>query len=173
MADTDWRWQGVVAGTAGFLLAVGMWWLYFDKADESVISRSVRSQRRGILLSFVYGYGHYLIYAGITAVSIGILVSIEAAQTGALPLAGRLALCGGISVFLLGILAAHAASPGPLHSDLRRARLLGAVLLVALAIVGGILPPAALAVGAVLFLTGLVVFELRHPSRDAAKKRYG
>ena len=172
IADTDWRWQGVVAGTAGFLSAVGMWWLYFDKADESVINRSVRSQRRGILLSFVYGYGHYLIYAGITAASIGILVSIEEAQTGALSLAGRLALCGGISVFLLGVLAAHAASPRPLHGDLRRARLLGAVLLVALAIVGGVLPPAALAVGASLLLTGLVVFELRH-AKTATKKRYG
>jgi len=170
IADVDWRWQGVVAATAGFFAAVGMWWLYFDKADESVISRSVRSERRGILLSFVYGYGHYLIYAGITAVSIGILASIEAAETGALSLGGRLALCGGISLFLLGIIAAHGASPGPLHNDLLRARLALAALLVALAALGGLLAPAALAVLATLLLAGLAAYELSHPSRTITKQ---
>jgi low temperature requirement protein LtrA len=166
----DWRWQGVVAATAGFFAAVAMWWLYFDKADESVISRSVRSQRRGILLSFIYGYGHYLIYAGITAVSIGTLASIEAAETGALPLGGRLALCAGISLFLLGIAAAHGASPGPLHDDLLRARLALAALLVVLAAVGGFLAPATLAVLATLLLASLAFYELSHPSRAVAKQ---
>jgi low temperature requirement protein LtrA len=170
IADVDWRWPGVVAATAGFFAAVGMWWLYFDRADESVISRSVRSGWRGILLSFVYGYGHYLIYAGITAASIGILASIEAASSGALALGGRLALCGGIALFLLGIAAAHGASPGPLHRDLLRARLSGAALLLALALAGGLLPPALLAILATLLLAGLAVFELAHPSRQLAQQ---
>ena len=173
VADTEWLWQGMVAATAGFAAAVGMWWLYFDRADETVISRSVRSGPRGIVLSFVYGYAHYLVYAGITAASIGILVSIEASETGSLSLAARLVLCGGFALFLLGILAAHTASPGPLHSDLARARLVTAGLLVALALAGSLLPPAAIAVLAALILTGLVAFELLHPSRTAAKGRHG
>jgi low temperature requirement protein LtrA len=171
VADTDWRWQGVIAAVAGFFGAVCIWWLYFDKTDESVINRAVRSDRGGILRSFVYGYAHYLVYAGITAASVGVLASIEAADSGALALGGRLALCGGIATFLLGAIASHHASPASLHEDLLWGRALCAALLVALGLGGGPLPPAALAVLTTLLLAGLAVYELAHPSRNAPVNR--
>ena len=82
LQGVEWRFLGVVTAIVGFSAAVWMWWLYFERADEraegSVISQAVRSGKWDLLLSFVYGYGHYFTYAGIVAAPIGVQASIEA-----------------------------------------------------------------------------------------------
>lgn len=67
VADTRWQWRATLTAIGGFVSAVSLWWMYFEQADTSVINRALRSDRRALLLSFVYGYSHVFVFAGIVA----------------------------------------------------------------------------------------------------------
>jgi low temperature requirement protein LtrA len=57
-----------IAG-GGLLTVFGMWWLYFAKPAH----RFLTSNRRG----FIWGYGHYLIFASAAAVGSGLAVTVD------------------------------------------------------------------------------------------------
>lgn len=66
------RTQGVVTIVIGGApLVFAMWWLYFDNDNTSQLT----SMRRG----FIFGYGHFVIYASAAAVGAGIVVALEVA----------------------------------------------------------------------------------------------
>jgi low temperature requirement protein LtrA len=103
----------VVAGVAGFeftveswlvaglsfVIALCLWWIYFDLADTSVVGRGV--------LGLVYVYGHFPLLAGVAAFGEGTKLAItEAAQPG-LAAGTRWALAGGIAAFALSLAALH------------------------------------------------------------------
>jgi low temperature requirement protein LtrA len=159
VADIEWQQIGVITAGAGFLMAVCMWWLYFERADPTVISQSVRGGRRELLVSHVYGWSHYLIYAGIGAAAVGLLAAIEASETGVLTFGGRLALCGGVVLFLLGAAANHWAAPRSIPHRVLAARLVVAALVTLLLFVG-VLPAVVLVALVTLLLAGLVASEL-------------
>jgi len=63
--------QLVVVALAGVVVLFALWWLYFlEPAGESL------EIRRG--LSYVWGYGHYGIFAALAAVGAGLEVAVEA-----------------------------------------------------------------------------------------------
>lgn len=165
IADLDWQWQELMTALAGFCIAVCMWWLYFERFDGSVISRAVHSGRRILLLSHVYGYSHSVIYIGIVAASTGILVSIEAASRPALDFGGRLALCGGVSIFLIGVISKHWASPRSLQHTLFIGRLVIAGIVFLWLFAGAMLPPVLLMMLVALLLMGVAIWEFMQPQR--------
>jgi low temperature requirement protein LtrA len=61
----------VLLGAAALLLSVGLWWLYFLKSNGPALERRPE-------LSFLWGYGHYGIYASIAAVGAGLEVAVAA-----------------------------------------------------------------------------------------------
>lgn len=82
------------------LIVFAMWWVYFDQSAR--ILRDARS-------AFLWGYGHYFIFAAAAAVGAGIQVAIDTA-TGAAHISTRaagLALAIPIALYLLGIWALH------------------------------------------------------------------
>jgi low temperature requirement protein LtrA len=166
--DTAWQWQSVTVAAAGFIIAVCMWWLYFDWSDSNVINQALRSDRRGLLKSFVYGYSHLFVYGGIAAASVGLQVGIEAAIGGLGGLA-RFLGSGGIAVFLLGLCAVHWASPSEVPRAVLLARSVTAVLVVALVFLP--LNTVALALSVTALLVALVMFEL--PRANAAEAGLG
>ncbi len=63
----------VIAG--GLLIVYALWWLYFDRPAHPLLT----SLRR----AFVWGYGHYLVFASAAAVGAGLAVAIDQAAGGA------------------------------------------------------------------------------------------
>lgn len=99
LAGTEWQPVSILVAAAGFLLACGLWWTYFDFIDETIVDWSFLARQ-------VYVYGHLPAVAGLTAVGAGILLAVEHASDTALDGGARWALCGGVAAFLaaLGII---------------------------------------------------------------------
>jgi low temperature requirement protein LtrA len=94
----------------GLLIVFSMWWLYFERpVDDRLASQGT---------AFIWGYGHYLIFASAAAVGAGLAVAVDfatghaeigafgAGATVAVPVAG----------YLLGVWALHtgACEEGPI-----------------------------------------------------------
>ena len=139
LADAEWRWQGTLTGVCGFLCAVWAWWIYFVRADPSILTRALRSDRRSLLLAFAYAYSHFFVFAGITAAAVGIQEAIRTSPTEALPAGAALALGCGAAAFLLGVTALQWAAPHSLPRAVVRARLAAAALAALLAAGGPVL----------------------------------
>ncbi|HEY7483352.1 MAG TPA: low temperature requirement protein A [Streptosporangiaceae bacterium] len=91
-AGTDWTWQLVGAGTAGFLLVIGMWGLSFEYGFGS----------RSALPTALLLPAHFAAIASITSVAAGIGMAVTH-PTEHLPAVSRAVLCGGVSVFLFAV----------------------------------------------------------------------
>ena len=69
---------GVAAVAAGGLLIVfAMWWAYFDSPAELVMARARRAFETTPRASFIWGYGHYLLFASAAAVGAGLEVAVD------------------------------------------------------------------------------------------------
>jgi low temperature requirement protein LtrA len=144
----------VVTAVEGLILLFAMWWIYF--ARESGDALRERSH-----LAFIWGYGHYLVFASAAAVAAGIDVAITALNPPAGSTAGEghrvgvelshvgiaLAVALPVAVYLIvsGLLL------GALYGDLNPRTRRAAVA--ALAIIGS----AALAVWLPLIVVGALV----------------
>jgi len=93
----------VVIALAGLVVLFVLWWLYFAEPAGDGLAR-----RRN--LSFMWGYGHYLIFASLAAVGAGLEVAVEStghhADVSAQGVAFAVAIP--IAVFLVMLWAAHA-----------------------------------------------------------------
>jgi low temperature requirement protein LtrA len=123
----------VVAGIC-FVIALCLWWIYFDLADTSVLGRGV--------LGVVYMYGHFPLLAGVAAFGAGTRLAITQAAHPGLGAGARWALAGGIAAFALSLALFHI---GAEWTSPRDRSFLGRVSLGALAITlaavgGGIAP---------------------------------
>ena len=93
----------IVIALAGLVLLFVLWWLYFSEPAGDGLSR-----RRE--LSFVWGYGHYLIFAALAAVGAGLEVAVEQAghRTETSDQVVALAVAIPVAVFLVVLWAVHA-----------------------------------------------------------------
>ena len=65
----------VVVG--GLLIVFSMWWLYFDMPSGEIVTQVRRAFTARITGAFVWGYGHYLVFASAAAVGAGLAVAID------------------------------------------------------------------------------------------------
>lgn len=153
VSETDWQWQSTLTGVAGFLTAVNLWWMYFERADDT-INWALRGGRLALLRSYIYGYSHILVFMGIVATGVGIQFAIEAVDSGEFSTQMRAILCGGAAVFLIGVTLLQWAAPQSLPKGVIGARLvLSALALGAIAL--GIFSPLAVVLCLSLSLAGL------------------
>ena len=153
VADLQWQRQEILTAIAGFIAAVSLWWMYFERADDSVIYSALRGDRRALMRSYVYGYSHVLVFMGIVAMGVGIQAAIEAAAAAtSLSLATRVVLSGGASLFLLGLTLVQWAAPRSLPDRVIVMRGITAIVCAALAGFGNFLTP--------FFMTGLLALIL-------------
>ena len=141
----------------GFLTAVSLWWMYFERADESAINKALRGGRRALLRSYVYGYSHVLAFMGIVATGVGIQFAIEAAAGHTFIAEARTVLCGGITLYLIGVTLLQWASPSSLPKaviSMRAVLALGSLCLIPL---GAVMSPIA-----VVLILGLSLTALNH-----------
>jgi low temperature requirement protein LtrA len=146
IATVDFGFANSTVAVAAFVLAAALAWVYFDGlGGESGGGRRL------------WVYAHFLVFLGLGAVAPGTLLAIEAAQDDALPAGARVALCGGVAVYLFAL--AVVASPTGRARPVRRqikARCLAGTGAVAILFAGVVLPP----VVTVLLLAAVVVAEL-------------
>jgi low temperature requirement protein LtrA len=85
----------IIAG--GMLIVYSLWWIYFDRPSHDLLT----NQRR----AFVWGYGHYLVYASAAAVGAGLGVAVDrAGAPGSItPVAAGLAVAVPVAIFLVSL----------------------------------------------------------------------
>jgi low temperature requirement protein LtrA len=124
-----------VVAVAGFVIALCLWWIYFDLADTSVVGRG--------LLGLVYVYAHFPLLAGVASIGAGMRLAITNAGAGGLGAGARWAIGGGLACYLLSLALLHiAAEWSSLRDRAFLGRLATAALAVGLAAGGGGLSPA-------------------------------
>ncbi|SIN20473.1 low temperature requirement protein A [Micromonospora cremea] len=81
---TGWRGVSVAIGIGGFVIASGVWWVYFIATfDSEAGNRVLRAGRQAVVRSYFYAYGHLLVYAAIVTAGVAVeLAAEEAAHRG-------------------------------------------------------------------------------------------
>lgn len=170
VAETNWQWQSILAGACGFLTAVSLWWMYFERSEESAIDQALRSGKRALFRAYIYGYAHLFVFMGIVAAGVGVQFAIESFSGELFVIQQRAILCGGIAVFLTGATTLQWASPNSLPTRVIVGRLLLAIFSLSLIPLGALLSPLAIVVAISLSLAtfnkldGIDVPETRLPS---------
>src|SRR3954466_11936599 len=126
--------SALVAAVA-FVVACGLWWMYFDRIENNELGGGIRP-------NLLFIYGHPALFVALTTVAVGAKFAIEDAGAHALELNERAILAGGVAVSVAAItlLQASTLRPPPRTAQLAR----GAAVLVAVALIAVPLPALAL-----------------------------
>ncbi|MHC5164692.1 MAG: low temperature requirement protein A [Planctomycetota bacterium] len=138
----------------GYVIAAGIWWIYFNWDFES--PRSFKSASR----VFVFGYGHFVIFLAIAAFGAGLETVIHSAGHGEhLTLMGRLLLGLSPSIYLISISVMNRISWDMAFDRKMAARVSVAVLSLIFALLGDHISPVAFTGGIALLMVCLVSYE--------------
>jgi low temperature requirement protein LtrA len=132
----------IVAG--GLLIVYGMWWIYFDAPAHEQLT----SMRR----AFLWGYGHYVLFAAAAAVGAGLAVAVDHASHHAeidLRAAGA-AVAVPAAIYLIGVWVLH---DRPGSGWTRALGPLGAAAILLTPLTGHAVPLTGLVLSAIVALT--------------------
>ncbi|MEO0768822.1 MAG: low temperature requirement protein A [Cyanobacteria bacterium J06649_4] len=146
VSETSWGWQSFLTGAGGFAIAASFWWMYFERAEESAINQALQGGKIALMKSYIYGYSHVLAFMGIVMTSVGIQAAIETGTDYAFTLEATAVLCGGVTIFLLGVTALQWASPTSLPQRAIVLRLSLALLTICLVPLHAVVSPVLLVV---------------------------
>jgi low temperature requirement protein LtrA len=93
--------QLILAVSLALLVTVGLWWTYFDRLARTAAERLRAHTDPVLAASDAYSYLHLVLVAGIIVFAVG---AKSAATHAGSPLSSgaRLALCGGVALYLAG-----------------------------------------------------------------------
>ena len=138
----------------GFGIAAAVWWSYFETVSSSALDRA------RLLASFLWGYGHLFVYAGIAMMAVGVELAIaSAAGHEPFTVGMRALLCGGPASFLFALATIHEANERHWDAALT-ARLAAIAVLAGIATLGGGLGPLATAVAVFAVLVIVTAFDV-------------
>jgi low temperature requirement protein LtrA len=144
----------VVLVMLGLLTTVCLWWTYFDRMAQ-VAEDSLRTDQDPVLAAAdAYSYLHLLLVAGIIIFAAGVRLLVREPHLTPSD-AVRLALCGGVGLYLLG----HVAFKLRLTGKIGYEKLVVAAALAILYFAGGGLAPWALAAVITALLVALCAVE--------------
>jgi low temperature requirement protein LtrA len=98
----------VTTAVGGFLVVCALWWIYFDLPTDQLLARARTAfEERSSTLSFVWGYGHYFVFASLAAVGVGIAVAVDQIvhHSALTDLEAGFVLTVPVAVFLIAVLA--------------------------------------------------------------------
>jgi low temperature requirement protein LtrA len=109
----------VVVG--GILIVFLLWWMYFDLPADQVVARARQSFEGGSLREpFLWGYGHYVVFASAAAAGAGLAVAVDQAthHSKLTDTQAGFAITVPVTIFLLAVWTLHYATkaPGPLKT---------------------------------------------------------
>jgi low temperature requirement protein LtrA len=150
----------IVAVALGLMITIGLWWTYFDRFAQDAEARLREHDDPVLAAADAYSYLHLVIVAGIIIFAVGISYMIHAVDK---PLhdAPRLALCGGVALYLLG----HVGFRLRIAGQLSVAKVIAAAALLIMFALGGGIAAWALAAGVSVLLGALCAFETTSDSR--------
>ena len=150
--------QLVAAVSFALLITIGLWWTYFDRFAATAQAR-LREHRDPVLAaSDAYSYLHLVLVAGIIIFAVG--AKFSAAHVGSsLSQGARLALCGGVALYLAG----HVAFRARLTGNIGYLKLGAAAACLVLFAAGAGLPSWAIVASVSAVLAVLVVLERAQP----------
>jgi low temperature requirement protein LtrA len=152
----------------GLLVAIELWWVYFDRFATAAEERLREHDDPVLAAADAYSYLHLPLVAGIIVFAVGAKLLIHDAGE---PLADpvRLALCGGVALYLV----AHAAFQLRIARELEWAKPAAAVAVMVVFAVGGGLAGWAVAAAVGLVLAALCWIEARtaEASNEEAEAR--
>jgi low temperature requirement protein LtrA len=141
----------LIAGVGlGLLITVALWWTYFDRF-AAIAEGRLRTHHDPVLAAAdAYSYLHLVLVAGIIVFAVGVKLAVHDLRQ---PLgdATRLALCGGVALYLVGHVAFGLRMVGMVGWE----KLAAAAAVLVLYLAGGEMPGWTLA-GAVTVLLGLM-----------------
>jgi low temperature requirement protein LtrA len=138
----------VAAVALSLVTTIGLWWTYFDRQAEVAESRLRVHHDPVLAAADAYSYLHLVLVAGIIVFAVGVKAAIHDVHE---PLgdAARLALCGGVALYLVGHVAFGARMLGAIGFE----KLLAAAVALVVFVLGASLP----AWGAVAAMAGVLV----------------
>jgi low temperature requirement protein LtrA len=146
--------QLITAVTLALLITIGMWWTYFDRYAATAEERLREHDDPVLAAADGYSYLHLLIVAGIITFAVGARVLVRHFGVS-IPDAPRLALCGGVALYLVG----HVGFRWRLSGELEHEKLALAAGLLVLYAVGSALAGWVLAAAIAVLLAGLCAVE--------------
>ncbi len=157
----------VAAVSLGLLITVGLWWTYFDRFAQAAEARLREHHDPVLAAADAYSYLHLVIVAGIIIFAVGVNSVVHAVDK---PLhdAARLALCGGVALYLLG----HVAFRLRMLDEFGYEKAVVAAALLALYAIGGGLPAWSMAGAITVLLAALCTIEttVERRARRAASR---
>ena len=145
----------LVAGVGlGLIITIALWWTYFDRF-ASVAEERLRTHHDPVLAAAdAYSYLHLVLVAGIILFAVGVKLAVH--DVGA-PLddATRLALCGGVALYLVGHVAFRLRIAGSVGVE----KLVAAAAMLVLYAIGGDLAAWALAGAVTVVLVAMCAYE--------------
>jgi low temperature requirement protein LtrA len=162
----------VIAATLPLLTAVGMWWTYFDRTADRAQERLRLHKDPVLAAADAYSYMHLIIVAGIIIFDGGVKLVVHNSVSAPMPDAGRLAMCGGVAVYLVGL----AAFQWRILGERSYGRLLVALALLVLFAAGGGLPAWVIGAGVAALMAALcagetLLSQARVPPEDTPSLR--
>lgn len=136
------------------LISIGLWWLYFDRLAETAEARLRDHDDPVVTAADAYSYLHLALVAGIIVVAVGARSAVAAADHP-LPFAARLALCGGIALYMAGLIGFRWRMLGRVN----RSQLVAMAAVAAVFALSGGVPAWAAAAGVVAVLASEVTWD--------------
>jgi low temperature requirement protein LtrA len=156
----------LVAGVGlGLLITVALWWTYFDRFATVAEERLRRHDDPVLAAADAYSYLHLVLVAGIIIFAVGVKLAVH--DVGA-PLgdATRLALCGGVALYLVGHVAFRLRIAGSIGVE----KLAAAAALLVLYAAGADLAAWALAGAVTVVLGAMCAYETVSASRAEPRR---
>jgi low temperature requirement protein LtrA len=144
----------IAAVSLGLVATIGLWWTYFDHFASTAEARLRDHDDPVLAAADGYSYLHLVIVAGIIVFAVGMKSTIHD-LTEPLSEPARLALCGGVALYLLGNVAFRLRMVGAVGY----AKLGGAVAVLAVFALGGQLSALWVTALATLVLATLCTLE--------------
>ncbi len=161
VAGLEFTVESWIVGALCFVVALCLWWIYFDLADTSVVGRGA--------LGLVFVYSHFPLLAGVAAFGEGTKLAVMQAAQPSLEAGARWALAGGVGAFALSLAILHiGAEWTSSHDPTFLGRICLAVLAIALAASGGGIAPLAFVGLISAAVLGQLLLEASTPRVGAA-----
>jgi low temperature requirement protein LtrA len=100
----------VTTAIGGFLVVAALWWIYFDLPVERLLARARQAfSALDEKQSFIWGYGHYFVFASAAAVGVGLAVAADQAvgHSELNDLEAAFVLTSPVALFLLTVWVLH------------------------------------------------------------------
>jgi low temperature requirement protein LtrA len=152
-----WEMAPFIGAILGVIIATGLWWIYFDNLEGSVVRR--RKEQRTAWKPTVWIYSHLPLAFSLTASGIG----LDFIVTQHFDLAERMVVTLGVAGALTAMGLIHVATEaGPERKDEIKARIrfIAAALVLVLGLVGGALAPNWFALLIAVIVAGQVGLDL-------------